>query len=135
MRTWANFLTLTLMTGALVGCGGTQDPGAVLISGVVTYNGQPVETGEIRLRPVDADTSGGAGKIENGQFRLQSPPGKMKASIIAFREIPGKVVELNPGEKSVAVEQYIPSKFNDKTELVIEVQKNAGEFKLDLMGK
>lgn len=118
-----------------IGCGRSDIIPTTVVQGTVSYDGEPVQMGEIRLNPVDINQSGTAAKIEGGKFRADSPLGQMKVVITAYREIKGKVVELNPGEKSAAVEQYIPTKFNEKTELQLEVKKGLEPVTFDLKSK
>ncbi|WP_437191467.1 hypothetical protein [Planctomicrobium sp. SH527] len=125
-------LTLCVLT---IGCGRSDIVPTTVVEGTVTFDGTPVEMGEIRLSPVDINQSGTAAKIENGRFRAESPLGQMKVLITAYRETKGKVVELNPGEKSAPVEQFIPTKFNEKTELQIDVKKGTQPVTFDLSSK
>lgn len=54
------------------GCGDSSGlPARYKVSGTVTYNGQPVEKGEIEFRPDNLDTAQAAtGEIKNGSYYL-----------------------------------------------------------------
>ncbi|MEZ5952336.1 MAG: hypothetical protein R3C12_24725 [Planctomycetaceae bacterium] len=59
--------------------------------------------------------------------------GQQAVSITATREVPGKFDTSNPGEQTPVVEQYIPDKYNARTELQIDVSKGGqAEFNFDL---
>lgn len=118
-----------------VGCGGSTGPAARTVSGVVTLDGEPLKAGEIRFRPADGLSSGGAGKIEDGKYSFLSPDDVMRVEILAYREIPGKFVEPNPGERYPATEQMIPAKYNENSELTAEVQRGQTEFNFELESK
>jgi hypothetical protein len=114
----------------LGGCG-PSEPRLYKVSGTVSFDGQPVETGTIVFEPVDSVPGNGAGgEIHNGVFTLQSRQGKKKVSIRATRPIPGK---WNNVMKVPAIQQYIPADYNSKTILTAEVLpegENHFEFNL-----
>lgn len=64
------WLSLTALLGAVVlaGCGPTEAPSGT-VSGTVTLDGAPVESGEITF--VSSDGGAAAGPITNGQFKLE----------------------------------------------------------------
>jgi len=72
----------------LPGCGGS-DVDRVGVSGTVTLDGRPLESGAILLRPKGADPSAGT-QIEGGRFtiaRRDGPsPGDYRVDIRSFRD-------------------------------------------------
>lgn len=107
------------------GCG-PQGPKTYTVSGTVTFDGQPVAEGEIAFRDAAGQERGYGGKITAGKYSFESTPGSKTVEITAMREIPGKMVEDNPGEKTPAMEMYIPAKYNSETTLTAEVS-DSGE--------
>jgi hypothetical protein len=65
---------------ALVGC---SSDGRMPVSGAVTLDGKPLESGAITFQPVAASAGHNAGeKIENGQFRLSAAHGLERRQVL-----------------------------------------------------
>ena len=101
---------------ALAGCG----PTSYSASGTVTFDGEPIPEGHIAFVPEGSGTGGG-GPITNGSYSATVPAGKMKVLITA-----SKMHKLPPGQKgmygkSEEIRAYIPSKYNSKTELTVDI--------------
>ncbi len=109
-------LLLTTMLAFLCGCSGQ---GTYEVSGSVTYDGQPVEKGEISFVPLEAGAAPDAGLIENGQFSFRAKPGKKRVIIRGSRRLP-EDRQTNP-EMGILYDDYIPSVYNDESELTAEV--------------
>lgn len=129
-----SFLLLAAVICQL-GCSSEVGPVTETVSGTVTLDGAPLEKGQIRFSPLDGLSSGGAGIIENGKYSFKTPHANMKVEIMSFQEIPGKMIEPNPGEKIPATRQIIPAKYNEKTELTADVKTDQTEFNFELTGK
>jgi hypothetical protein len=113
--------------GAIVACSlliaawaGCSQPEFIDVTGTVTYKGQPVTNGEVRLMPHDKSIANVAGKLVDGKFQLRSKPGKAKVYIQAVRWT-GK---RDPVENFEITELYIPARYNDKSELEVEVTRD-----------
>jgi hypothetical protein len=86
-RLWLGFPAALVV----LGCGDTGGlPPRVRISGMVTYNGKPLERGTISFTPVDAKGRGAGGSIAEGRYSLTTQdqddgalPGKYRVSILA----------------------------------------------------
>jgi hypothetical protein len=111
---------------ALYGCGGSDE---VEVSGTVTFDGKPVEEGDIIFRGTDRAFGG---KIKDGNYKLTVSPGKSRVEITAFRAIPGRVDHSNPGEEKPVLEPYIPEKFNSKSTLTADVSSSQTTFDFKL---
>lgn len=58
------------------------------ISGTVTYNGEPIESGAISFKPTGPTGRSYAGRIENGKYSVgDAQPGTWKAVIIGTKKI------------------------------------------------
>jgi len=125
----------------LAGCG--QDgPERAVVSGTVTYQGKPLEEGQIRFLPVkgtEAPVSGGA--IRKGEYRVDAkggvPVGTHRIEIIAYR-VPPESLEilktLPPDATETEMpprEQYIPAKYNADSELEITIPPGSGAIRRD----
>ncbi len=114
---------LALVLGMAAGCGqAPTGPKLAKVTGKVTFKGEPVKEGDIEVTPLDAGGTSAGAKIVDGQFHFEISPGKKKVAITAMRDVPGKFREDNPGEKLQVREQFIPSKYNAKSELELEVK-------------
>jgi hypothetical protein len=100
------------------------------VSGEVTFDGEPVQHGDIVFTPDDPNLGSEAGKIHDGKFEFLAKPGKCKVVIQAARGIPGTRDPLNGGERQ---KDFIPSRYNRKTELRAEVTaKGENQFEFHL---
>ena len=83
-------IPLVLILGALAGCGWGETLG-VGVSGTVTYKGQPIKEGMIKLVPVSGTGGpGGGANIDDGKYAIPRTaglaPGKYRVEIRAFEE-------------------------------------------------
>lgn len=117
-------LTGVALTTLFVGCGGGETgPKTYHVTGKVTFDGEPVETGRIQFRSAGAGKAF-SGEIKNGEYSLDAEAGEMTVSIEASRIIPGKFDTSNPDEDPQPVgEMYIPEKYNSRTELSASVKE------------
>lgn len=110
------------------GCGGD---GKVPVSGSVSFDGQPVERGEISFVPVEAGQSPDGGTIENGQFAFRTTPGAKRVEIRASRPLPP---EKQTDAAGTFYEDFIPARYNRESSLQQEVPaEGASGLKFDLV--
>jgi hypothetical protein len=121
MSVWAVFVVM-----CLAGCGGGEK--TYKVSGTVTFDGKPVESGTISFESAAGGAGVASSGITGGKYELQSKAGKKKVQITASRPLPGKEKEPTP-----PMESYIPVKYNTMTELTKEVSASAeNRFDFDL---
>ena len=111
------------LAAAVCGCGGSGGPERVVVSGTVTYDGAPIPDGMIRFVPPETSHAPTAGApIHNGSYKADGlggvPVGTQKVQVEAFRN--DKSVALRFPEVGARV-QYLPDKYNAKTQLDITV--------------
>ena len=115
-----------VMLTQFLGCGGA-DSGRASVSGKVTFDGEPVKMGQVSFEPQGQGRMGIA-QIVDGAYQMppqQGPtPGKYTVRITADRPT-GKTAQAPPtatgrpaGE---SYEQYIPAKYNERSELTVEI--------------
>ncbi|WP_428304062.1 hypothetical protein [Lacipirellula sp.] len=122
----ASMLCVLLALSAITGCN-SAGSGRAAISGKVTFDGQPLKSGEIVFEPQGTGRLGIA-QIIDGAYQMpaqQGPtPGKYLVRITANRPT-GKAASpaADPSGRStgVAYEQYIPVKYNEKSTTTVEV--------------
>jgi hypothetical protein len=116
-----------LATFLIFGCGNPS--GKVNVSGTVSWEGQPLSKGDITFFNSEDGNAAGAGRVKDGRYSFVCKPGKMRVEINADRFLPGAGVD----ETTPAREQYIPDRYNAKSELTAEVTldgKNEFDFSL-----
>jgi hypothetical protein len=132
-RRAAGTLALTALL-ALAGCGG---PATGEVTGTVTVDGQtPADGSSITFVPAEGGKSAGGGApITGGKYAVTIPTGKYKVEIRAPRPIragKAKATE-GPGPGGPAnIEESLPAKYNDKSELTFEVQSGKNEKNWEL---
>jgi hypothetical protein len=123
---WTARCLLLAVAIAAGGCGGGS--GLHEVTGDVTFNGEPVEAGDVLFVDPDRVLPPVHGKIVNGQFRLQCPAGPRSVEIRAAK------ASQNKAAPAVLFEDYIPEQFNVRSALTAEVTrggKNHFTFDLD----
>jgi hypothetical protein len=124
-----------LLSCFMVGCGsGSTGPQTYAVSGTVTFDGQPVKSGDILFEPEAKGESPDGGKITDGKFSFRAKQGKMKVKISASREVPGKTTKGAMGEEIVTKEDFIPERYNATTELSETVKTSGNTFTFALKG-
>lgn len=123
-----------LLLGAMVcllgGCG-ESGPRRYDISGTASFDGVPIEKGEISFVPSDPSMPPEGGAIENGQFRFQALAGPKTVQIRGSRPLPPERQD-NP-EMGLLYEDFIPATFNTSSTLQAEVTSSGGNtFTFDL---
>ena len=107
-----------------VGCGGASGPEMVTVKGTVTLGSKPLPKGDIIFQPTDPNLTPGGGAIVDGAYSLKVVKGDYQVKITASREIPGKTIMGPSGKPDPVLEQYIPKKYNTKTELKATASKD-----------
>lgn len=107
----------------------------VPVSGVVSYRGEPIETGAVMFVP-QGDTKGGSagGPIEKGRYSLPAVKGlerggKYRVEITGLKRKGEQRV--SPMGQGVSHEQFIPSEFNRESGLMVEVPQSANQLLAD----
>jgi len=128
------FATAVIFTGC-IGDSGQQ----AIVSGKVTYQGEPVSQGSIRFVPLGGTKGPSSGAvIQDGVYEAKArggvPLGEHRVEIKATRptgeEKPEatKHLDIFPDP----VEQYLPEKYNTKSEITLKVEKG-GKMKHDFV--
>jgi len=112
------FATLCL---AFIGCGG---PDFVSVHGIVTFDGQDIESGMIVFEPVDRKGPSAGAKIEQGKYRVSKsdglPPGEKIVRINSARKTGRKVSAgafAPQGTMVDELELYLPATYNRASEM------------------
>jgi hypothetical protein len=131
MKTHISLVLLPL----LLGCGG-----ALSVSGTVTYDGKPIEDGQISFLPVDGKGTPAGAPIVGGKYRIDKglDVGQRRVEILGNRK-----VEIDP--KSPEAERYGSIKHKVIGDLVpadaignnqkVDVTESSRTFDFHLKGK
>ncbi len=109
-------MTLLVAGVMLLGCDTTK----VTVSGTVSYQGQPIEQGEISFDPTDPRVSPDGAVITNGSYLAEVSPGEKIVRIRASRLIPAE--RLSKYDPPGLREDFLPAKFNANSETRIEIE-------------
>jgi hypothetical protein len=120
--------SLILLVGIVgaIGCGG---PKLVKVTGRVTLDGKDLEDGEITFVSKDPAIGPDAGKITGGRFDVMVKPGSKKVEIRASKQI-GVIKDKAMGGDFPQFESIIPDKYNEKSELTLDVPDAGVQDKL-----
>jgi hypothetical protein len=142
---WIGWATRAVITcGLLTGCG--SDSPRVAVDGQVTFEGQPLASGQIAFIPLGAESAPTAGAtISEGRYQIpaeQGPfPGEHRVEIRAYRSTGKKVWDGMGDENAPAtqkryveeLEQYLPRIYNDESTLRVTItgpKKDQHDFAL-----
>lgn len=118
-------LLVVVAAALLAGCsGGSDDRFAptVEVTGQVTYNGKPISDGEIQFTSAEDRQNGSEASvfIKQGNYTAHVTRGTKQVRIYAHK--PDGAAD-ETGSQSQA--QYLPAKYNGKSELEVEVGDEA----------
>ena len=130
---------LMTLCAMLAGCGGSDYKGdrRFPLSGVVTYQGKPIDLGAITLVPNGgAAKSPSGGVIRDGKYSISEPQGPNAGSYrveIQWLKLTGKrLLDNTTGEMYDERKQALPAKFNMKSEIVLELPTPANTHNFEL---
>lgn len=111
-----------VLAGVLLGVAGcTSSVPESEVTGTVTVNEQPVLEGQITFHPATGGGKSASGRIEYGNYQLKVP-GEKLVEIYGQREIPGRYSsELVNGQKVLMREEFVPARYNVKSELKVTI--------------
>jgi hypothetical protein len=114
-----------LLLGLTAGCGG---PPRAKVSGTVTLDGQPVESGTISFYPTANSGPTAGGGIENGRYTLEASPGEMTV-VISANKVVGKHKMFDTKDSPVVdkVAEVIPERYNKTSELKVTLKPGVND--------
>jgi hypothetical protein len=123
-----------LATGGCKRGGKTVGPPKDQVSGTVTYDGSPLIRGQIIFVDKGDDPRRYGGDLIDGKFSFECTVGEKEVVVQGFREGPdGTGDEIGLGGIG-SIEQYLPARYNESTELTAEVvagEENVFNFDLE----
>ncbi len=120
----------------LQGAGCSKSATTAEVSGMVTVDGEPAKAGAIGFFPVDGKSPTAGGKIEAGKYSTQVPFGESKVEIRVSKVVGQKKLYDTPNSPVQPImKEVLPEKYNDQTELRIDVQPGTNNKDFDLKTK
>jgi hypothetical protein len=120
---------------ALTGCSG-GDPNFSEVSGSVTVDGQPLKEGNITFSSVSGNAPSAGGPIADGKYAAKVHIGSTKVEIRASKVVGQKKVYDTPDSPVQPImEEVLPAKYNEQTELTLEVEPGTTVKDFDLSTK
>ncbi|MBA2117839.1 hypothetical protein [Bremerella alba] len=127
---------ITAVATMAAGCRVSSDTNARL-SGTVTLDDQPIANGSISFLPVDGNTATAGTRIENGKFEIMMPPGSKRVEITGI-EVVGQKPAYEGDKNSPLVDitrDIVPSRYNTKSELLVDVDSGEANQDFRLVSK
>jgi len=134
IRSWC-WWALAVGVAVLSGCGDKYD-GRVGVTGSVTLEGAPLDTGTITFEPFDGRGSASGADITNGQYSIERKsglkPGKYRVMITSGDgKTPASEEEAGgPGGANIVSVDRIPPEYNERTQQEVEIKAD-GANKFD----
>lgn len=110
----------------VAGCG-DKGPLRHKVTGTVSLDGQPVETGQVLFIPADGQGPSDACPIVAGKFEGEVAPGSKRVEITASKQVPPK----EPGGMPDSI-SLIPPKYNSQSTLTAEIKDGQEPLTFDL---
>lgn len=128
-------IMITASCFVLIGCGGTDGPKTVDVTGTVTLDGDPLPNATLMFKPEGSDNvySGAYGFTdEEGVYSLVTssntegaPPGKYRVEISTY-------AQPDEDEGTAASLEKIPIVYNEESNLVVDVTADGGPYDFEL---
>jgi hypothetical protein len=116
---------------ALSGC----SDGLAKVEGQVLFDGSPVNRGMISLEPTDGKGPTAGSNVENGRYAIERVvPGPKSVRISAVKVVGKQRAYEDENSPEIEItEELLPKKYNDATELKLEVAapRTQHDFKLE----
>lgn len=129
-------VSAVLLAALLILSGCADGPPMGEVSGNVTIDGKPVDKGAIKFEPEDGKTPTAGGEISEGFYLVRVPVGPMKVSISAPKVVGKKPIYNTPNSPEMPITvEALPARYNEKTELRLDVKPGKIEKHYDLQSK
>jgi hypothetical protein len=125
------WLAATLVAISALGCGAND--GKSDVSGLVTVDGTPVSGGSISFTPVGGRGPSAGGVISEGRYQTRVVPGPVKVAISVQKVVGERKLYRAPNSPvQQVIEESLPPRYNEATELQIDVREDSSEHNFDL---
>jgi hypothetical protein len=114
-------LAVVMFVVAATGCAGGDDLAEV--RGTITVDGEPAKVGAITFIPIDGASQTAGAKIVDGGYAARVPPGTFKVELRVSKVVgERKVYDAPDAPVKQILAEALPPRYNDESELTLEVQ-------------
>jgi hypothetical protein len=123
-----------LLLSCISGCGAESN--VAFITGTISIDGNPTDKGSISFIPVNGQGPTAGTEFKEGKYASQAALGECKVEV-RVSKIVGKKKLYDTPDSPVQdlMEEVLPAKFNEATELRIEIKKGTNTKNWDLKTK
>jgi hypothetical protein len=121
--------------GVLLVCG-CAEPTTGVVTGAITVDGTPAKTGAIAFFPVDGKSSTAGAAITDGRYEATVPLGTAKVEIRVPKVVgQRKLYDTPDSPVQPVLTESLPAKYNDASELTLDVKPGENQQDYDLKTK
>ena len=126
-------VALAAALALLAGCSGDK---MGEVTGTVTVDGAPAERGGLTFIPADGKSPTAGCEIVGGKYSAKVPPGTAKVQV-RVPKVTGKKKMYNTPDSPFqdVLTEVLPAKYNEQTELTLDVKAGKNEKDWDLKSK
>jgi hypothetical protein len=122
-----------LLVSLITGC---AEPTTGTVTGAIKVDGAPAKTGSIAFFPTDGKSRTAGGEIVDGNYTAEVPLGVSKIEIRVPKVVGQKKLYDTPDSPiKPLLAESLPGKYNDATELTLEVRPGENRQDYDLSTK
>jgi len=115
---------------------GCEEPTTGRVTGLVTVDGEPAKSGSIAFFPVDGQGSTAGAVIAEGRYETTATFGAMKVEIRVPKVIgQEKLYDTADSRVRTRMTEALPARYNDATELQVEIKPDEMEQNFELTTK
>ncbi len=119
--------------GVILTIAGCEKSNFGTVSGKISIDGSPPKSGSIAFFPVDRKSSTAGAEILEGQYTAKVPLGAFKVEIRVSKVVGQKKLYNTPNSPvQPLLAEVLPAKYNDDTELEINVQPGPNQHDFTL---
>jgi hypothetical protein len=125
-----------LLTALALAAGCGRGPATGEVSGTVTVDGNvPAPGSSITFLPADGKSPTAGALIHQGKYATQVPVGTAKVQVRVPRVVGKAKTKEGPGAGRDKLEEALPAKYNDNTELTFDVKSGRNTKNWDLKAR
>jgi len=116
--------------------GGCSNDNTAEVTGTVLVDGKPAPRGSVSFIPADGKSPTAGAEIKDGKYSAKVPLGNSKVQIRVPKVVGQKKLYPTPDSPvQDLLEEVLPKKYNDETELTLDVKSGKNEKDWDLKSK
>ena len=129
----SSFLLTAALAVAAVGCS-NRNP---ILSGTITLDGKPLESGTVQTIPMAGDGQTAATAIgTDGRYKVSVSPTKLRLVVNSMRKVGERKSDVSTdGSAQNVFEEVVPAPYSDmfKSELIVTIEPGTDkEFNIDM---